>query len=335
MTTIKDVAAQAGVSIKTVSRVLNDEAGVAEATRQRVKETIQELGYVPNLSAQRLRRGKSKLLTLILPRVKSPYATQIFSCILAEVRIRDYSLLTLEGVIDEGASNIDQLGRVIKNHRVDGVIVAPPGADRTALMNFLKQNNVPYVIINPNILNAHPFSIESTDQIGAYEAIQYLIELGHNRIAHIACLETERFSRERKIGYLRAMEDAGLEFESFIFQGDNSIESGYNVALEFLNLVDPPTAVFAGNDEMAIGTILAALHLGLTIPGDLSVVGFDNAASSNWSFPRLTTVAQPIAEIAQVSVGKLLDFVEKPHTRREHIQIQTQLIVRDSCGVPS
>jgi LacI family transcriptional regulator len=335
MPTIKDVAAKAGVSIKTVSRVINDEPGVAESTRQRINETIRHLGYVPNLSAQRLKRGRSELFALILPRVESPYAIRLFSCILKEAQKRNYSILTLASDAISDLANTEQIGRVVKNHRVDGLIVAPPGADNLVLMSFLKLNNVPYVTINPNLLNEHPVSVESTDEIGASEAVRYLISLGHKRIAHIACLKTERFSHERRKGYLRAMENASLSEHTYLIcQGDNSVESGHSAALELLNLAEPPTAIFAGNDEMAVGVILAALHLGFVIPDDISIIGFDDAPISNQVFPRLTTIAQPISEIARVSVENLLELVDGRNEVPQLIQIPTRLVLRDSCSVP-
>ncbi|MBN1562939.1 MAG: LacI family DNA-binding transcriptional regulator [Anaerolineae bacterium] len=336
MPTIKDVAAKASVSIKTVSRVINDEPGVADSTRQRVNDAIQQLEYVPNLSAQRLKRGKSELFALLLPRVESPYAIKLFSCILREAQKRNYSILTLPNRSGKEPANTEQIARVVKNHRVDGLIVAPPGADNLVLMNFLKLNHVPYVTINPNLLNEHPFSVESTDDIGANEATRYLISLGHKRIAHIACMKTERFSHERQKGYLRALVDVGLAASPLlILQGDNSIESGYTAAQELLNSAEPPTAIFAGNDEMAVGVILAALHLGVTIPGELSVIGFDDTPISNQIFPRLTTIAQSIPEIARVSVENLLELIDDNTDLPQFVQIPTRLVLRDSCGVPN
>jgi LacI family transcriptional regulator len=336
MPTIKDVAAKAGVSIKTVSRVINDEPGVAVPTRQRVNEVIQQLEYVPNLSAQRLKRGKSELVALLLPRVESPYAIKLFSCILKEAQKRAYSILTIANETSSDATNTEQIARVVKTHRIDGVIVAPPGADNLVLMNYLKLNHLPYITINPNLLNAHPFSVESTDELGANEATRYLISLGHKRIAHITCMKTERFSHERQKGYLHALENAAHSTASpLIVEGDNSIESGHNAALELLSLPEPPTAIFAGNDEMAVGVILAALHLGITIPGNLSVIGFDDAPISNQIFPRLTTIAQSISEIARVGVENLLALIEGKTDLPPFIQIPTRLVLRDSCGVPA
>ncbi|MBN2304389.1 MAG: LacI family DNA-binding transcriptional regulator [Anaerolineae bacterium] len=334
MPTIKDVATKAGVSIKTVSRVINDEPGVADSTRQRVNDVIRQLEYVPNLSAQRLKRGRSELFALLLPRVESPYAIKLFSYILREAQKRDYSVLTLAEVNSTPITPA-QIEHVVKTHRVDGLIVAPPGADNVVLMNFLKSNHIPYVTINPNLLNEHPFSVESTDEIGANEATRYLISLEHKRIAHIACMKTERFSHERRKGYIRALEDAAPAASApLIVQGDNSIESGHNATLELLNLPDPPTAIFAGNDEMAVGVILAASHLGLSVPGDLSVIGFDDTPISHQIFPHLTTIAQPIPEIARVSVENLLELIDGKQDVPEFVQIPTRLVLRGSCGVP-
>lgn len=335
MPTIKDVAAKAGVSIKTVSRVINNESGVSDETRQHVNNIVRELGYVPNLSAQRLKRGKSRLLALILPRIESPYAMTLFTHILAEARQRNYSVLVLENLPERSLPDTDYMGQVLKNHRVDGLITAPPGTDNPELFDFLKNNHIPYVIISPNFLNKHRFSLESTDRIGANEATRYLISLGHRRIAHITCMMSERFSQERRLGYIQAMQDAGLPVDNaLIYEGDNSIKCGYEAACHLLRVSPPPTAIFAGNDEMAVGVMLAVLHLGARIPEDLSIIGFDDAPISEQVFPPLTTVAQSLPEIARVSVEKLLELIDQNSLKPNHVQISTRLVIRESCGVP-
>lgn len=332
MSTIKDVAARAEVSIKTVSRVINHESGVAVATRERVERAIRDLNYVPNLSAQRLKRGKSDLLALILPRVKSPYAIKLFSSFLAEARKRQYSILVLENDPDmvQGTRFIK---RAIMHHRVDGLIFAPPGSDNTELITYVRQQHVPYVAITPNHLDAKQLSVEPTNRQGALEATRYLIGLGHKRIAHITCLPSERFSQDRLAGYCAALEEAGLPIlDELIYPGNNSVESGHGAAIELLELPQMPTAIFAGNDEMAVGVIMAALHMGIKVPDDVSVLGFDDAPIGQQVYPRLTTVAQPIEEIARISLEKLVALIEGHNTKiMEQIQVPTCLVVRRSC----
>lgn len=334
MPTIRDVAARANVSIKTVSRVINGESGVADTTRQHVQSVIHELDYVPNLSAQRLKRGKSELIGLVLPRVESPYAIKLFGSILAEARKHQYYVLVLEHDPNEnrGHRSID---RVIKNQRVDGLIIAPPGGDNARLITFLRDNNIPYVVITPNHPDEHHLSVGTTDRLGTVEAMRYLISLGHQRIAYITCLQTERFSQERLAGYVVAMEEAHLPvFPQLICDGDNSIDSGYQAASSLLQMQEPPTVILAGNDEMAVGVVLAAFQLGIRIPEELSVMGFDDAPISQQIYPRLTTIVQPIADMARVSIEKLVSYIEGKNMDAEQILIPTRLVIRNSCAVP-
>ncbi|MCC6615230.1 MAG: LacI family DNA-binding transcriptional regulator [Anaerolineae bacterium] len=334
MSTIHEVAARANVSIKTVSRVINGESGVAEPTRQRVLTAIHELDYVPNLSAQRLKRGRSELLALVLPRVESPYAIKLFADILAQARKHQYSVLVFEHCLDQPRQH-KAIERGVRNHRVDGVIIAPPGGDNPDLVNFLRAVQIPYVVISPNRLQDHACSIQITEYLGACEATRYLISLGHRRIAHITCLQSERFGRERLAGYLDTLSENGLPAPAtLVSEGDNSVESGYRAANVLLSQPEPPTAIFAGNDEMAVGAILAAYQLGIHIPDNLSVIGFDDSAISLQIFPHLTTVVQPIGEIARASVECLLEAIEDPNAYEDHRLIPTHLELRNSCAIP-
>jgi LacI family transcriptional regulator len=333
MTTIKDIAARANVSIKTVSRVINGESGVSDATRQHVQQIIHEMDYVPNVSAQRLKRGKSELIALVLPRVESPYANRLLGSVLAHANKFQYLVLVLEHDPNQGAER-KTIERLLKNQRVDGLLIAPPGGDNPDLISFLKDNKIPYVVVSPNYPEAHRLSVETTEYLGVVEVVRYLISLGHVRIAHITCMPTERFSRDRQAGYKAALNEANLPIcAELICEGDNSIESGYGAALSLLQMPDPPTAVCAGNDEMAVGTIMAASQLGIPIPEELSITGFDDVPISQQVYPHLTTVCQPIAEMARASVEMLVSHIEGKNTEDQHIQIPTHLVIRNSCVV--
>ncbi|MFC1961296.1 LacI family DNA-binding transcriptional regulator, partial [Chloroflexota bacterium] len=159
--------------------------------------------------------------------------------------------------------------------------------------------------------------------------------MGHRRIAHIACFECERFSQERLKGYTDALHEAGIPVDDeLIGYGDNSTKSGYNNTLRLFDLPDPPTAIFAGNDEMAIGTIIAMWHQGLHVPDDMSVIGFDDAPIVLQAFPYLTTVNQPIEQIARTSVDLLTNHIEGRNVKMEHVQVPTRLVIRQSCSLP-
>jgi LacI family transcriptional regulator len=334
MPTMKDVARKADVSIKTVSRVVNNEVGVSEETQKLVRQAIHELGYVPNLSAQRLKRGRSNLLALLLPRVESPYAVKLLSSILLETESRGYYTLVLKGNLDSKYDR-EYIQRAIVNNQIDGLLIAPPGETSTELIDFIEENHVPYVAITPNSSDRSQMSVEATDREGALEATRYLVSMGHRRIAHITCLECERFSQERREGYEEALSEAGLPIDTnLVVYGDNSTKSGYINTLKLLNLAEPPTAIFAGNDEMAVGTIIAMWHQGLRLPDDISVIGFDDAPIVLQAFPYLTTVNQPIEQIAKTSVDMLTNFVEGRGMDLTRLQVPTRLIIRHSCTVP-
>jgi LacI family transcriptional regulator len=332
MITIKDVAATAQVSIKTVSRVLNHEPSVAEATRQRVLSAVDLLGYVPNLSARRLKSGKSESLALILPRVTSPYASQLLSCVLAEARRHGYTLLVLEHSVDK-AEGLEFVRRTLLHRQADGLLIAPPGADNAQLTEYVRTHDVPVVYITPRSLKQGYTCVEATDRIGALEATRYLLQLGHRRIAHVTGMMSQRFAQERLDGYLEALNEAAVPIDmNLIREGNNSVESGHEAACSLLDSAEPPTAFFAANDEMALGVMMLTWQRGLHIPNDVSIVGFDDIPLAQQVFPALTTVLQPIDEMARVAVSKLVDLIEGRNLEPVNVQIPTSLIIRLSCS---
>jgi LacI family transcriptional regulator len=334
MVTIREVASSANVSIKTVSRVLNNEPGVSEATRLCVEAAIERLHYVPNESARRLKSGRSEIFALILPRVESPYASKLLSSLLAEASDRRYAILVLEDKLTS-PGGLAFIQHALLYRRVDGVLIAPPGGDDPALLNFINDHHLPVVLISPRHLTDHQTVVEATDYDGAAAATRYLVGLGHRRIAHLMSLKTERFTHERLRGYLAALEKAGLlPDHALIGQGDNSVASGLSEARRLLDLPDPPTAFFAANDEMAVGVMIAAWQCGLRVPQDISVVGFDDAPIAQQVFPALTTVAQPISSIARLAVEALIALIDDPFKPGNQLRVSTRLVVRQSCAPP-
>ena len=332
MVTIRGVASSANVSTKTVSRVLNNEPGVSEATRRRVQAAIERLHYVPNESARHLKSGRSETFALILPRVESPYASKLLSFLLAEAADRRYAILVLEDKLTS-PGGLAFIQHALLYRRVDGVLIAPPGGDDPALLNFITHHHLPVVLISPRHPTEHQTVVEVTDYDGAVSATHHLIGLGHRRIAHLMSLKTERVTNERLRGYLAALEEAGLlPDHTLIGQGDNSVASGLSEARRLLDRTDPPTAFFAANDEMAVGVMIAAWQRGLRVPQDVSVVGFDDAPIAQQVFPALTTVAQPISSIAQVAVEALIALIHDPLMPANQFKVSTRLIVRQSCA---
>ncbi len=333
MATIKDVAIAAGVSLKTVSRVINDEPGVAIETRQQVQAVIHRLGYVPNISAQRLKSGRARTFTLVLPRVESPYASKLLSHVLAEARRRGYSVLVLEADANHQAGR-ELIERGINRRLSDGLLIAPPGGDSLDLLNTLQESAMPYVVITPHHIDKVPLSVDVTDRAGSEELVRYLISLGHQRIAHVGA-GSQRFAQERLAGYVQAFAAAGLPVDhALIRHGDTQVESGRLVAMNLLTLPDRPSAFFAANDEMAIGIMMAAWHLGLKVPDDVSVAGFDDVPIAQQVYPPLTTVCQPIDQMVQAAIDMLINAINARSPENIHLQVPTRLVIRHSCASP-
>ena len=333
MATIKDVAIAAGVSLKTVSSVINNESGVADETRRQIQTVIRELGYVPNISAQRLKSGRATAFTLVLPRVESPFASKLLSHVLAEARRRGYSVLIVEADSTHPAGR-DIIERGINRRQSDGLLIAPPGGDSLDMLNILQENGMPYVVITPHFLDRVPLFVDVTDRAGSEELVRYLISLGHRRIAHVGG-GSLRFAQERLAGYTQALTNAGIPIDAdMIRHGDTQVESGRTIALDLLTRPDRPTAFFAANDEMAVGVMMAAWHLGLHLPEDVSVAGFDDVPIAQQVFPPLTTVIQPIDQMVKASIDMLIDAINERTPEHAHVQIPTRLVIRDSCVAP-
>ena len=332
--TIRDVAAAAGTSIKTVSRVVNNEAGVAAEMRERVREVIERLGYVPNISARRLKSGKAETIGLVLPRVESPYAMRLLSCVLREASEQGYSVQVIESdpELDKAKNDIE---RAIQLRQVDGLLIAPPLLDCMELLGELNGRRFPYVIITPNNPESASYSVEVTDQAGTAEAARYLLSLGHQRIAYITCGPNFRFSRERLAGFTQEMELGGIPLHrQLILEGDTTFESGYQITQKLLDLSFVPSAVLAGNDEMAVGVINYLSTKGIGVPQEISVMGFDDMPIAKQVAPQLTTVCQPVDQIVQSAVMLLVRLMQGGTTpEASHVQVHTRLVIRQSCAM--
>ncbi len=331
--TIKDVAAVAQTSIKTVSRVVNNEPGVSPEMRSRVRQVIDELCYVPNISARRLKSGRAETFALALPRVESPYAMRLLSCVLRDARSLGYSVQVVESDLELDKEK-DVIERAIRLRQIDGLIIAPPLLDCTGLLADLNERDFPYVMITPNHLEDVSYSIEVTDQAGTAEATRYLLSLGHQCIAYITCGPHYRFSRERLAGFRQEMQQGGVAVnDQIILEGDTTFESGFRIAGQLAGLSPQPTAVLTGNDEMAVGVINFISINGLRVPQDLSVMGFDDMPIAQQVAPPLTTVCQPVDQIVQSALQMLVRQMQGQRpSEQHHVQVPTRLVIRRSCA---
>jgi LacI family transcriptional regulator len=330
MPTIREVAEKARVSPTTVSHVINNTRFVSERLRSRVQMAMEELGYRPNAIARSLRRGRTFTIGLILPDSANPFFAEVGRGIEAAAFDNGFSVIlcNTEGDYEREEFYVD----VLIKKQVDGIIFVAAGDRPAPLLALLKQN-ASVVMVDRNVPGVEVDAVLADNCQGGYLVTQHLIELNHRRIGCITGPSNLTPSADRIIGYRRALEQANLSVdESLIMPGDFHIESGYAATLRLLNLPDPPTAIFAFNDLMAVGAMHAASQAGVEVPRDLSIVGFDDIELASYVTPALTTVKQPTMEMGKKAVQLLIERIEdKDIPTRCHIS-PTELIIRDSSG---
>ena len=327
-TTIRDVAKAAGVSVSTVSRVLNDKDDVAPETYRKVQTVIKELGYASNLAAKSMRSRSTNVIGLIIPDVVDPFSIQIIKGVNQAIADLDYDLIVYTGGDIRKESSAEHERRYVSllgSSITDGVIVVTPAATSFSTAS-------PVVVIDPNNVTPACPAVIATNRAGALAAIEYLTSLGHRRIGFIGGRPELQSAVRRLLGYKDGLRQAGIPLDPDLIQaGDYSRPTGGACAQRLLSLPDPPTAIFAANDQSAIGAIQAIHQAGLGIPDDVSVVGFDNIPEASYIHPGLTTVDQFIEELGCVATEMLLNLIDGESLESNVYKIPTQLVVRDSC----
>ncbi len=323
--TIQDVARTAGVSVSTVSRVLNGKVDVAEETQHRIEAVIGQLGYTSSLAARSMRSHRTHLIGLIMPDIAFPFAFEIMKGVNQAIAESEYDLLvytTGDVHKHDTASREQHYVSLLNNSITDGVILVAPVATEFS-------SDAPIVSVDHLAMRPSFPSIHATNYEGAKEAAQYLIGLGHRRIGFISGRAELISSRKRTEGYRDALAEAGILDESLIATGDYTTRVGVECAHCLLSMPNPPTAIFASNDQTAIGVYEAARERGLSIPEDLSVVGFDNIPEA--AYLDLTTVDQFIAEMSYKAANILISLIEGQTVEPLIQEVPTRLVVRKSC----
>ena len=326
--TIGDVAAQAGVSIATVSKVINGRYGVAPATLERVQAVIDELGFESSLVARSLRSRRTNVLGIVVADIE-PFSAELLKGAGAAIRERGYELIVYSGS-GHGKDHsgwerryISRLGGTL----TDGIILVTPTVVDV-------DDGTPVVAVDPHTGPSTLPSVHSDNLAGAITATRHLLQLGHRRIGFLAGRPDLESARQREQGYRRALADAGIAVDpNLIRVGDYELEMSQEPARQLLTLDDRPTAVFAANDLSAMQTMHVARTLGLDVPGDVSVVGFDNIPESALIEPPLTTIDQSIQEMGRRAVELLIDVIEGETGRALQVTLPTRLVVRQSSGV--
>jgi LacI family transcriptional regulator len=324
-TTLSSVAAAAGVSLATVSKVVNNRQDVSPVTRARVQRLLQQQNYVP-LSG---RPGVgTRLIDLVFPGLDSPWAIEI---------IRGVASCGLDVVVSSmaDAPSPERWAEHLAGAGRAGAIVVTSELTAPQRQTF-ERAQIPCVVIDPvDLPDPQVPSVGATNWAGGLAATRHLLEQGHRRIAVIGGPQQLLCSRARIDGYRAALDAAGLPIDpNLIGHGDFHHIGGYEAARQMLDLPDPPTAVFAGSDEQAFGVAEAARVAGLGVPGDLSIVGFDDLPMSRWASPPLTTVRQPLAEMGRVASQMLVSLMAGKTLDSSRVELATTLIVRSSTAPP-
>lgn len=326
--TIQDVAEAAGVSVSTVSRVLNDKDDVAPETYEKVQKVIEDLSYTSSLAAKSMRSRRTNVIGLIMPDVEDPFSIQVMKGINRAIAELGYDLVVYTGGDIKKNSSADREQRyvsLLNGSITDGVIVVTPAATTFSTAS-------PVVVVDPNNVSPDCPAVIATNRAGALAAMEYLISLGHRRIGFIGGRPELQSAVQRLQGYKDGLRQASIALDPELIQaGDYSMKTGMICAQKLLNLSDPPTAIFAANDQSAFGVIKAAQEAGLRVPDDLSVVGFDNIPEAAYINPGLTTVDQFIDKMGHVATEMLIDLMQGNSLDSSLYEVPTQLIIRDSC----
>lgn len=328
-TTIHDVAEAAGVSIATVSKAVNGRYGVATATTERVLSVVRDLGYESSLVASSMRSRKTGVIGVLVADFE-PFSAEVLKGVAAELHTSGYDLLAYSGARQQGSEGWERrsLSR-LSGTLIDGVIMVTP-----TVVNVSAE--VPIVAIDPHTGPADLPTVESDSFGGALEAVQYLIGIGHRRIGFVAGRPDLRSSMLRDAGYRKALADADLMFDpALVGTGLYEQHTARGAAIALLSRADRPTAIFAANDLSAIAVIEVAAELGLDVPADLSVIGFDDVPEATQMTPQLSTVRQPMQRLGATAAHLLVSLMNGEAPTETHIRLPTRLIARATTAPPA
>lgn len=324
--TIGEVAEAAGVSVATVSKVINDRYGVAAATSVRVKAVISELGYESSLIARSLRSHRTNVIGVLVADIE-PFSAELLKGVARAIKPSGYELIVYSG----GGHGLDHAGWERRNVSrlcgtlTDGVILVTPTVDDVGEAGLI-------VAVDPHAGPSSLPNVHADNLVGAITATEYLIGLGHRRIGFLGGRPDLESARMREQGYLEALATAGIDFDADLVRvGGYELDTSIEPARQLLDRAEPPTAVFAANDLSAIETMNVARSLGLSVPDDVSVIGFDNIPESALTDPPLTTIDQSIQTMGEEAVGLLVDLLNGVTDRPQHVVLPTKLVERQSC----
>lgn len=319
---IRDVAARAGVAVKTVSRVLNDHPYVRAETKARVEAAMHDLDFKPSTAARILSGAKSNQIALIYDNHSPYYMHQIQTGCWA--RCQEEGIRLLAQPVDVADPLVgEQIRGLVSETHVDGIVLSSPVTDCASVLRALEAMDVPFVRISPGTNHALTSSVFMDDAQAADDMTTHLVNLGHRRIGFIKGHPNHMASDDRLFGYARALDRAGIAYEPhLVATGEFDFDSGVRAAAHFLDLPNRPSAIFAANDDMAAGVLAAAHDRGMDLPGDLSVAGFDDTTLARSVWPPLTTIRQPMFDLAHTAADILIAGGDISHRRLPHTLIE-------------
>jgi len=328
--TIKDVSKDAKVSIKTVSRVINNEANVAEETKKRVLLSVDKLGFRPNKSAQSLRSKRSFIIALLYDNPNKSYLADIQSGIFKACKLTGYNLVVQECDYKSPELN-DTILEFVEDLKIDGLILTPPLSDMDDFLQDLDKHQIDYAVIAPSTKKTESLYVSSNDYEAAYKLTSEIIKHGHKDIGFIKGHPKHSASNLRFNGFIDAIKIHGFDVnDAWIKQGNFSFKSGFDAGVEIFHSDRIPTAIFASNDSMAAGIMKSAHMKGLKIPDDVSLAGFDDSPIADEIWPALTTVKQPVEKMAHHAAKILMAKFNGLEEANQSKEFKSELIIRES-----
>ncbi len=331
MTTIKDISKLAGISTSTVSRVVSKKGFVAEKTRKKILEAIDVLGYQPNSLAQGLKNKRSNMIGVLIADLCAPFFATMLKGVEQKISQFGMSMIVCSGHADKSLEK--QAVTSLLRNRCDALILHIESDCFENELEKLIRNTVPVVMIGGSSAVNAKYSVSTDNEYGGYLATRHLIKTGHRKIVHLMGEEKLFDSRERLKGYKRALLEAGIEFrDEYVIKGSFLDKFGYDATLSILDKKLPFSAIFAGDDEIAIGVMEALRNRSINVPEEISVIGFDDMFYARFMNPKLTTVKQKIIEMGEAAGNLAIDILKERKVEQNKIVFAPELIERSSVG---
>ncbi|MGM0877476.1 MAG: LacI family DNA-binding transcriptional regulator [Bacillota bacterium] len=326
--TIYDVAKEAGVAISTVSKVLNNTGSIGAKTRKKVEETMRKLNYQPSVAASVKKRIQT--IGLLIPNIADPFMAEIARTIEDHGRKFGFSLIICS--TDNDLDNEMEYVSILKQKYIDGIIIAT-GLKNTAALKELISNEIPVALLAREVPSLAVNTVVVNDFLGAFEATSYLIKLGHQKIAMVTEDIYFPVTKSRLDGYKQALEQADINYnENLVTINNTGFTDALDSTVKLLNLPEPPTAIFASTEPLAIGAMQGVRESGFDIPKDISIVGFDNSILAKMCYPQLTTVSQPIQEMGKKIIELLVEEIKDPKKLKHRIVMSPELVIRGTAS---